>query len=126
MLKQLGYEVEVHMSSLEALASFQSAPDRFDLVITDQTMPMMTGEVLAQELRKIRPDIPIILCTGYSHRIDADKAAAQGIDAFCMKPLVTHDLGLVIRRVLAQRAAAETPRLKMSTSKLPRANETPV
>jgi PAS domain S-box-containing protein len=126
MLKQLGYEVEVHMSSLEALASFESTPDRFDLVITDQTMPMMTGEVLAQELRKIRPDIPIILCTGFSHRIDADKAAAQGIDAFCMKPLVTHDLGLVIRRVLTQRAAAETPRLKMSTSKPPRANGTPV
>ena len=126
MLKQLGYEVEVHMSSLEALASFQSAPDRFDLVITDQTMPMMTGEMLAQELRNIRPDIPIILCTGYSHRIDADKAAVQGIDAFCMKPLVTHDLGLVIRRVLAQRAAAETPRLKMSTSKPTRANGTPV
>ncbi|HEY7709006.1 MAG TPA: ATP-binding protein [Candidatus Entotheonella sp.] len=123
MLKQLGYEVEVHMNSLEALASFQNTPDRFDLVITDQTMPMMTGEVLAQELRKIRPDIPIILCTGYSHRIDADKAAAQGIDAFCMKPLVMHDLGVVIRRILAQRAAAETPRLKTSTSKPYRANE---
>jgi PAS domain S-box-containing protein len=123
MLKQLGYEVEVHMNSLEALASFQNTPDRFDLVITDQTMPMMTGEVLVQELRKIRPDIPIILCTGYSHRIDADKAAAQGIDAFCMKPLVMHDLGVVIRRILAQRAAAETPRLKTSTSKPYRANE---
>jgi DNA-binding NtrC family response regulator len=105
------------------LASFQNTPDRFDLVITDQTMPMMTGEVLVQELRKIRPDIPIILCTGYSHRIDADKAAAQGIDAFCMKPLVMHDLGVVIRRILAQRAAAETPRLKTSTSKPYRANE---
>ncbi|MDH3599240.1 MAG: ATP-binding protein, partial [Candidatus Tectomicrobia bacterium] len=107
MLKQLGYEVEVHTSSLEALTSFRGTPDRFDLVITDQTMPMMTGEVLAQELRNIRADIPIILCTGYSHSIDADKAAAQGIDAFCMKPLVTHDLGLVIRRVLAQRAARQ-------------------
>jgi CheY-like chemotaxis protein len=126
MLKQIGYEVEVHTSSLEALASFQSTPDRFDLVITDQTMPMMTGEVLAQKLRNIRPDIPIVLCTGYSHRIDADKAAAQGIDAFCMKPLATHDLGLVIRRVLTQRAAAETLRLKASTSQPHRANETPV
>jgi nitrogen-specific signal transduction histidine kinase/ActR/RegA family two-component response regulator len=107
MLKQLGYEVEVHTSSFAALASFQSTPDRFDLVITDQTMPMMTGAALAQELRSIRPDIPIILSTGYSHTIDADKAAAQGIDAFCMKPLMTHDLGLVIRRVLAQRATRQ-------------------
>jgi CheY-like chemotaxis protein len=117
MLKQLGYEVEVHTSSLEALASFQSTPNRFDLVITDQTMPMMTGEVFAQELRNIRPDIPIILCTGYSHRIDADKTAAQGIDAFCMKPLATHDLGLVIRRVLAQRATTKTPRLNKAVHK---------
>jgi nitrogen-specific signal transduction histidine kinase/CheY-like chemotaxis protein len=126
ILQQFGYEVEVHTSSLEALASFRKTPDRFDLVITDQTMPMMTGEVLAQKLRDIRPDIPIILCTGYSHRIDADKAAAQGIDAFCMKPLVTHELGLVIRRILAQRAATETSRLKRSTNKPHRATESPV
>ena len=105
MLKQLGYEVEVRTSSLEALAIFRAQPERFDLVITDQTMPLMPGDVFAQELRAIRPELPIILCTGYSHSMDADKAAAKGFDAFCMKPLVMHDLGMVIRQVLARRAA---------------------
>jgi PAS domain S-box-containing protein len=105
ILKQLGYHVEVKTSALEALAVFRAAPERFDLVITDQTMPLMPGDVLAQELRAMRPDLPIILCTGYSHNIDAERAAAKGFDAFCMKPLVIHELGVVIRRVLAQRAA---------------------
>jgi CheY-like chemotaxis protein len=105
ILKQLGYHVEVKTSALEALAVFRAAPERFDLVITDQTMPLMPGDVLAQELRAIRPDLPIILCTGYSHNIDAERAAAKGFDAFCMKPLVIHELGVVIRRVLARRAA---------------------
>jgi len=107
MLKQLGYDVEVRTSSLAALAVFRAAPERFDLVITDQTMPLMSGDVLAQALRAIRPEIPIILCTGYSHSMDADKAAAQGFDAFCMKPLVMHDLAVIIHRVLARRAAQE-------------------
>jgi PAS domain S-box-containing protein len=104
MLKQLGYDVEVTTSSLEALAVFRAAPERFDLVITDQTMPLMSGDVLAQELRAIRPELPIILCTGYSQNIDAEQAAAKGFDAFCMKPLVMQELGVVIQRVLAQRA----------------------
>jgi PAS domain S-box-containing protein len=104
MLKQLGYDVEVRTSSLEALATFRAQPERFDLVITDQTMPLMSGDVLAQELRAIRPELPIILCTGYSHSMDAEQAAAKGFDAFFMKPLVMHDLGVVIRRVLARRA----------------------
>jgi CheY-like chemotaxis protein len=89
---------------LEALAVFRAAPERFDLVITDQTMPLMSGDVLAQELRAIRPELPIILCTGYSQNIDAEQAAAKGFDAFCMKPLVMQELGVVIQRVLAQRA----------------------
>lgn len=105
MLTQLGYDVEVRTSSLEALATFRAAPDQFDLVITDLTMPIMPGDVLAQELRAIRPDIPLILCTGHSHGIDADRAALLGFDAFCMKPLVMHDFGLVIRRVLSRHTA---------------------
>ncbi|WP_179131055.1 ATP-binding protein [Candidatus Entotheonella palauensis] len=105
MLIQLGYDVEVRTSSLEALAAFRAEPERFDLVITDQTMPLMPGDVLAQELRAIRPEIPLILCTGHSHTMDAETAAAKGFDAFCMKPLVMHDLGVVIRRVLSRRAA---------------------
>ncbi len=104
MLERLGYEVVARTSSVEALAAFQAMPQQFDLVITDQTMPHMTGEHLAVALRRIRPDIPIILCTGFSHIIDAEKAQAAGIDAFCMKPLVTRDLAVTIQQVLANRA----------------------
>ncbi len=103
MLEHFGYEVTVFTNSVEALETFRRAPHRFDLVITDQTMPSLTGEVLARELRRIRPDIPIVLCTGFSHVIDAEKAYAQGIDAFLMKPLMGHDLFQVVRRILAQR-----------------------
>jgi PAS domain S-box-containing protein len=107
MLEQLGFQAVVCTSSLAALETFHHAPYHFDLVITDQTMPHMTGEVLACELRLIRPDIPIILCTGFSHTIDAEKAQAQGIDAFLMKPLVPRDLGLAIQHVLEQRAVGQ-------------------
>jgi signal transduction histidine kinase/CheY-like chemotaxis protein len=76
LLGRLGYEVVVHTSSVEALATFQAAPQHFDLVITDQTMPQMTGAQLADELRRLRPNIPIILCTGFSHSIDIAQATA--------------------------------------------------
>ena len=101
MLEHLGYRVTTATSSVDALAAFRTTPDAFDLVITDQTMPQMTGEALTRELRLIRANIPIILCTGFSHIIDADKAAAQGINAFLYKPLVAQELGTAIQRVLA-------------------------
>ena len=104
MLERLGYQAVLCTSSLAALETFRQAPQHFDLVITDQTMPHLTGEALAYELRRLRPDIPIILCTGFSHTIDAEKAQAQGIDVFLMKPLVARDLGLAIQHVLQQRA----------------------
>jgi signal transduction histidine kinase/CheY-like chemotaxis protein len=107
MLEKLGYQAVVHTSSLAALETFRQTPHHFDLVITDQTMPHMTGEALACELRRLRPDLPIILCTGFSHTIDAEKAQSQGIDAFLMKPLVARDLGLAIQHVLAQRAVGQ-------------------
>lgn len=103
MLTRLGYETEVYTHSREALAAFQAAPQHFDLVITDHTMPHLTGEALAKALRQIRGDIPIILYTGFSHTMTEDKAVALGIDAFLMKPLVMHDLGLAIQRVLTAR-----------------------
>jgi PAS domain S-box-containing protein len=78
ILSPMGYEVVTCTSSHEALEAFQASPEWFDLVITDQTMPYMIGEVLAQEIRRIREDIPIILCTGFSHAIDADKAREYG------------------------------------------------
>ncbi len=103
MLERLGYKVQVYTNSAEALARFRLAPHCFDLVITDQTMPHMTGEMLARELRRIRPDIPIILCTGFSHRMDADQTETLEVDAFCLKPLQFQDIVLTISRVMAQR-----------------------
>ncbi len=103
MLERLGYEVVTSTNSLEALEAFRAMPQRFDLVITDQTMPQMTGGQLAQALRRIRPDIPIILCTGFSYTMNADKAQAQGIDAFLMKPFRARDLAVTVQQVLAQR-----------------------
>ena len=105
MLSRLGYDATVHTSSVEALQTFQVAPWQFDVVITDQTMPVMTGERLARELRRIRPDIPIILCTGFSHTMTASKAQALGVDAFLLKPLGFRELGLAIQQVLEQRRA---------------------
>ncbi len=78
---------------------------QFDLVITDQTMPNMTGEMLVPEIRRIRPDIPVILCTGFSHTMNAAKARSMGIDAFLMKPLVIRDVAVTIQQVLAGQEA---------------------
>jgi PAS domain S-box-containing protein len=102
-LTELGYAVRVCTSSGEALALLQADPQAFDLVLTDQTMPHMTGDVLAQELRRLRPELPIILLTGYNPLIDAAKARALGINAFLLKPLELHELAKAIRQVLEQR-----------------------
>jgi PAS domain S-box-containing protein len=103
LLTRLGYQVVVCTSSVEALETFRAAPQRFDLVITDQTMPKLTGEALVCELRRLRPDIPIILCTGFSHTMTEEKARALGLNAFLMKPLVAQELSQVVRQVLAER-----------------------
>ncbi|MEE9148457.1 MAG: ATP-binding protein [Candidatus Tectomicrobia bacterium] len=102
MLQRLGYDVVARTSSTKALEAFRAMPERFDLVITDQTMPHMTGEMLVKELQRIRPDIPIILCTGFSHVMHAEKAQALGIEAFLMKPVIARDLAVTIQQVLAQ------------------------
>ncbi len=99
-LEQLGYHVTYETDGMAALELFRSRPRAFDLIITDQAMPTMTGEHLARELMRIQPDIPIILCTGYSSRIDAEKAGFLGIGAFIMKPVDKEDLAMTIRRVL--------------------------
>ena len=100
MLKRLGYSVTTHTSSIEALELFRATPDDFDLVITDMTMPNMTGDELAIELMKIRPDIPVIICTGYSKKISNESAAHMGIKAIAYKPMVKKDLAIIIRKVL--------------------------
>ena len=103
ILKQLGYTVVVETQSERALEVFREEPEAFDLVITDQTMPNMTGEVLSQELLRLRPDIPIILCTGYSPGMTPEKSRKLGIRAFLWKPLLLHDLSHTIHEVLSSR-----------------------
>jgi CheY-like chemotaxis protein len=100
MLESLGYTAETRTSSIEALEAFRANPKNYDLVITDMTMPNMTGETLAKALMEIRSDIPIILCTGFSRRISEEKAKSIGIKGFLMKPLVKGELAKAIRRVL--------------------------
>jgi PAS domain S-box-containing protein len=102
MLKKLGYRVETRTRPNEALEIFGAAPDRFDLVISDMTMPGMTGDILAAELMKIRSDIPVIICTGYSERIDEQKAGDLGIKGFIMKPFTIRGLSKTVRAVLDQ------------------------
>jgi len=99
-LERLGYQVTVRLNSREALEAFNAYPDRFDLVITDMAMPGMTGEQLAKALLVIRPTLPIIICTGFSERIDQEKAAAIGAKGFLMKPVVRADLARKVRQVL--------------------------
>jgi PAS domain S-box-containing protein len=100
MLERQGYEVVGKTSSKEALKLFQKESDKFDLVITDMAMPELPGDRLAQELIKIRPAIPIIICTGHSDRMDEGKALKSGIAAYAMKPLVKKDLVNTVWRVL--------------------------
>jgi len=100
MLKRLGYEVVTKTSSLEALETFQAQPDRFDLVITDQTMPNMPGTKLAEELLRIRPDLPIILCTGFTETIKPEEAQTLGLRELVTKPLKKAELARIIRQVL--------------------------
>ncbi|MDK9706185.1 MAG: PAS domain S-box protein [Desulforhopalus sp.] len=101
MLERLGYRVTVRRNSLEALNTFHNQPDQFDLVITDQTMPGMTGSDLARRMLQIRPGMPIILCTGYSTLLSEDKVKSLGIKGFAMKPLARKDIAMLIREVLA-------------------------
>jgi signal transduction histidine kinase/ActR/RegA family two-component response regulator len=100
ILARLGYSVTTRTSSIEALELFRVKPDAFDLVITDMTMPNLSGDRLAVELMKIRPDIPIILCTGYSKKISDETAFDIGIKAFAYKPMVRADLAKTVRKVL--------------------------
>jgi len=100
MLTSLGYRITSRTSGIEALAAFRANPYGFDLVITDMTMPNMRGDDLARELLKIRPDIPIILCTGFSEMISEEKAKNLGIHQFIMKPINRKDLAKAVRDVL--------------------------
>jgi CheY-like chemotaxis protein len=100
MLAGLGYRVTALQSPREALALFTQDPAAFDLVITDQTMPGLTGYELARRLLDLRPGLPVILCTGYSDLVTAESALAGGIRAFVLKPLTRQDIGRAMRQAL--------------------------
>jgi len=99
-LQRLGYQIEIKTNPLEAIELFQSKPDQFDLIITDMTMPQMTGVKLSKKLKEIRSDIPVIICTGHSALLDEEKAKEMGIDAYVMKPIVKQEIAKTIRQVL--------------------------
>lgn len=106
MLERLGYSVTVCLSSLEALDEYRTAPQRFDLLITDQAMPQLTGEALAAELHRFSPQLPIILCTAFSYNMTAERAQSLGISATLMKPLIMHELAYTVRNTLDQQGNA--------------------
>ena len=100
ILTRLGYDVTFHATSQKALGAFQDDPDGFDLIITDMTMPEMTGDQLAMEISRIKPDIPIIICTGFSERISKEQAENMGVKGFLMKPVLKSDMARMVRKVL--------------------------
>lgn len=99
ILEKLGYNVEYKTGSLEALELFKADPDKFDLLITDMTMPNMTGVKLSQEFQKIRPNFPTILCTGFSSTVNKENFKSFGVNAFLMKPLLKNELANTIREI---------------------------
>jgi PAS domain S-box-containing protein len=103
MLESLGYKVAARTSSIEALELFKAKGESFDLVITDLTMPNLAGDELARELIRIKPELPVVLCTGYSTRINPKQAAAMGIRSFVSKPILKKDLAETIRKVLDEK-----------------------
>jgi len=100
ILKSLGYTVEVRTSSLDALELIKKMPGKFDLIITDMTMPQMTGDQLVKEILNIRPDMPTILCTGFSEKIDEARAKEIGVRQYINKPFDSHELSRLVRKVL--------------------------
>jgi DNA-binding NtrC family response regulator len=100
MLENLGYRVDGFSSSTDAYDFFRRHADKIDLVITDLTMPMMTGNVLGEKIMDIKPDIPIIICTGYSEHFSEETAKRSGFKGFANKPVVLSELAAMVRSVL--------------------------
>ena len=107
MLQEIGYTVSIKTDAREALEEFRAQPDSFDLVITDKNMPVMTGFELAQEIVRIRPDIPLILCSGYHDEVDVDKARKLGFREIIVKPLSLRDMAETIKNVLSRHGTSE-------------------
>ncbi|MGE4559802.1 MAG: Cache 3/Cache 2 fusion domain-containing protein [Desulfobulbus sp.] len=108
VLEGLGYQVTCLRNSAEALERFRSDPEAFDLVITDMTMPNMTGDRLAMELLAIRPDLPIIICSGFSERISREQAKGIGVREFLRKPITLLEISHKVRAALDEPCASQT------------------
>ena len=100
ILEGLGYQVTTRKSSLDALALFQEHPDAFDLVVTDMTMPSMTGNQLAAAVRAIREDVPIILCSGNFECLSRERVSEQGVQFFLRKPITLFEMSHKVRAAL--------------------------
>lgn len=102
MLEKLGYQVTTETSSIAALKLFIADPGRFDVVLTDQTMPNLTGLELARQFISLRPDIPVVLITGFSYLVDEAAAKATGIKEFALKPLTKGEIARTVRKALGE------------------------
>jgi PAS domain S-box-containing protein len=100
MLERLGYRVFAHINPVVALQSFLADPQGFDLVITDMTMPSLTGDRLTRQILEVRPDIPVLISTGYSEAVTEKNVRQMGAQGFLMKPIMLHDLARIIRKTL--------------------------
>jgi CheY-like chemotaxis protein len=100
MLERLGYHVASRTSSIEALEAFKVDPFKYDLVISDVAMPKLPGDKLSAELIRLRPDIPILLCTGFSQKITEEKMQVLGVRGLLMKPVLLMELAQKIRQIL--------------------------
>lgn len=100
MLETLGYKVTERRSSADALEAFLANPDKYDAVITDMTMPGMTGDQLTAELLAIKPELPVIICSGFSEKINRDNAKALGVKAYLMKPIIMSEMAETLRSAL--------------------------
>jgi PAS domain S-box-containing protein len=100
MLSRLGYQVTKQTNSSEAFSEFKTNPENFDLVISDMTMPNMTGDQLAKKILSIKPDMPIIICTGFSERVNKEQAEVIGVKGFLMKPVGKYDMAQMVRKIL--------------------------
>ncbi|MFH2058651.1 MAG: PAS domain S-box protein [Pseudomonadota bacterium] len=102
LLEDCGYQVKTFPDGCQAYEEFKKAPYRYDLIVTDMTMPKMTGDDLAIEVLKLRPDLPVILCTGYSDLITQDRALEIGIRRYLQKPIYSYDFTVLIRSILEE------------------------
>jgi PAS domain S-box-containing protein len=100
MLEALGYRVIIFSNASDALDAFKEDPDQYDVMVTDQTMPGMTGEILAQQVMQFRPNFPVILCSGFSYTMNEEKAGAMGLQAYLTKPVLMDDMARAIQSAM--------------------------